>query len=45
MVNIMSIVRTPIGKFLGSLKGMKATELGAIAVKEAMRRISLDPEL
>jgi acetyl-CoA C-acetyltransferase len=44
-INIMSIVRTPIGKFLGSLKGFRAPELGSIVVKEAMERASLDPAL
>jgi acetyl-CoA C-acetyltransferase len=37
-VFIVSAVRTPTGKFLGALKGFKATELGSIAVKEAVRR-------
>jgi acetyl-CoA C-acetyltransferase len=36
--------RTPIGKFQGALSGLKATELGAIAVKEAVRRAGLKPE-
>ena len=35
---IISAVRTPVGKFLGSLKGFKATELGAIVVRESVRR-------
>jgi len=43
MVNIMSIVRTPIGKFLGSLKGIRAPQLGGLTITEAMNRISLDP--
>ena len=37
-VFIVSAVRTPTGKFLGALKGFKATELGAMVVKEAVRR-------
>jgi acetyl-CoA C-acetyltransferase len=41
---IVSACRTPVGKFLGSLKGFQATELGAIAVKEAVRRADLRPE-
>lgn len=45
MINIMSIVRTPIGKFLGSLKGMRAPQLGGLVITEAMRRASLDPNL
>ena len=41
---IVSACRTPVGKFLGSLKGFPATDLGAIAVKEAVRRADLRPE-
>lgn len=36
-------VRTPIGAFNGSLKSVPATELGAIAVRETLRRSGLDP--
>ncbi|MCS6976615.1 MAG: acetyl-CoA C-acetyltransferase [Gemmatales bacterium] len=35
---ILSAVRTPIGKFLGSLAEMSAPQLGAVAVQEALRR-------
>lgn len=35
---IISAVRTPVGKFLGALKSFKATDLGAIAVREAVKR-------
>ena len=41
---IISAARTPVGKFLGSLKGFKATELGAIAVREAVKRAGVKPE-
>ena len=41
---IVSACRTPVGRFLGSLKGFPATDLGAIAVKEAVRRADLRPE-
>ena len=41
---IVSACRTPVGRFLGSLKGIQATDLGAIAVKEAVRRADLRPE-
>ena len=44
---IVSGVRTPIGKFLGALSSVKAPELGAIAIAEAMKRAQLgasDPE-
>jgi len=35
---ILSAVRTPIGKFLGALAPLAAPKLGAIAVREALRR-------
>src|SRR5260221_8013608 len=41
---IISAVRTPVGKFLGALKGLKATELGAIVVREAVKRAVVKPE-
>jgi acetyl-CoA C-acetyltransferase len=41
---IISAVRTPVGKFLGALKSFKATELGAIVVREAVKRAGLNPE-
>jgi acetyl-CoA C-acetyltransferase len=41
---IVSAVRTPTGKFLGALKGFTATELGALVVREALRRAQIDPE-
>jgi acetyl-CoA C-acetyltransferase len=40
---IVSAVRTPTGKFLGALKDFKATELGAMAVREAVARAGVDP--
>jgi acetyl-CoA C-acetyltransferase len=40
---IVSAVRTPTGKFLGALKGFTAPQLGAIAVREAVRRAGIDP--
>ncbi|HEV8347594.1 MAG TPA: acetyl-CoA C-acetyltransferase [Vicinamibacterales bacterium] len=39
---IVSAVRTPTGKFLGVLKGFSATELGAMVVREAVRRAGID---
>ncbi|MEN3326540.1 MAG: acetyl-CoA C-acetyltransferase, partial [Acidobacteriota bacterium] len=36
--------RTPVGKFLGSLKGFSATELGAIVVRESVKRAGIKPE-
>ncbi len=41
---IISAVRTPVGKFLGSLKGFSATELGAIVVRESVKRAGVSPE-
>jgi acetyl-CoA C-acetyltransferase len=41
---IISAVRTPVGKFLGALKSFKATDLGAIAVREAVKRAGVAPE-
>ncbi|HWK31697.1 MAG TPA: acetyl-CoA C-acetyltransferase [Terriglobales bacterium] len=40
---IISAVRTPIGKFQGSLSDIPAPKLGAIAVKEAVSRAKIDP--
>src|SRR4030095_1076516 len=40
---IVSAVRTPTGKFLGALKDFSATDLGAIVVREAVRRAAIDP--
>src|SRR6202163_1369271 len=42
---IVSAVRTPTGKFLGALKGFTATQLGALAVAEAVRRAGVDPSI
>ncbi|HET6228804.1 MAG TPA: acetyl-CoA C-acetyltransferase [Longimicrobiaceae bacterium] len=39
---IVSAVRTPIGKFLGSLSTLSAPELGAIAIREAVKRAGID---
>src|SRR2546425_7201502 len=41
---ILSAVRTPVGKVLGALKSFKATELGAIVVREAVKRAGVKPE-
>lgn len=40
---IVSGVRTPVGKFQGALSDFSATQLGAIAVREAVRRANIDP--
>jgi len=39
---ILSAVRTPVGKFQGSLQSFAAPRLGAIAVREAVRRAGLE---
>jgi acetyl-CoA C-acetyltransferase len=44
-VVITSAVRTPIGKFQGSLASLPASKLGAACVREAIRRSKLDPAL
>src|SRR5437588_10893059 len=41
---IVSAVRTPVGKLLGALKSFKATDLGAIVVREAVKRAGVKPE-
>src|SRR3954471_9431724 len=43
-VVIVCGVRTPIGKFQGSLSDFTAPQLGALAVKEAVHRAHLDPK-
>lgn len=43
-VVIVSAVRTPIGSFGGSLSGFSATQLGGIAIKEAVIRAGIKPE-
>jgi acetyl-CoA C-acetyltransferase len=40
---IVSAVRLPTGKFLGSLKDFSAPELGAMVVRESVRRAGIDP--
>ena len=42
-VVIISGCRTPVGKFQGSLSDFTAPQLGAIAVREAVKRAGLDP--
>ena len=39
---IVSAVRTPIGKFLGGLSPLPATRLGALVIKEAVRRAGVE---
>lgn len=42
---IVSAVRTPIGSFMGSLSTVPAPHLGAVAIKGALNKINLDPNL
>ena len=42
-VVIVSVARTPIGSFMGTLSKTPAPELGAIAIKGALAKINLDP--
>jgi acetyl-CoA C-acetyltransferase len=42
---ILSAVRTPTGKFLGGLKDLSATDLGALVVRESVRRAGIDPSI
>lgn len=44
-VYIISAVRTPIGSFGGALKSFTATQLGAIAIKGALAKASINPGL
>ncbi len=44
-VVIVSAVRTPIGSFMGSLSTVSAPQLGAAAIKGALNKINLDPNL
>src|SRR5271157_5852390 len=43
-VVIVSAVRTPVGKFQGSLSDLSATQIGAIVVREAVKRAGVDPK-
>jgi acetyl-CoA C-acetyltransferase len=43
-VAIVSAVRTPVGKFQGGLSDLSAIDLGALVVREAVRRAGIAPE-
>jgi len=43
IIVITSAVRTPIGTFRGSLNEMKASDLGALVVKAAIKKSNLNP--
>ena len=40
---LLTAARLPTGKFLGSLKEFSATQLGAVAIREAVARAGIDP--
>jgi acetyl-CoA C-acetyltransferase len=42
---IVAAARTPIGSFMGALSSVPAPHLGAAAIKGAMQKINLDPNL
>lgn len=44
-VVIVSVARTPIGSFMGSLSSIPAPKLGAVAIKGALNKINLDPSM
>ena len=43
-VVIASAARTPVGKFLGGLSGLSATELGGVAIRAALERARVAPD-
>ena len=42
-VVIVSGVRTPVGRYMGALKEVAAYDLGALVLKEAVKRAGVDP--
>lgn len=44
-VVIVSAARTPIGSFMGSFSGLKAQTLGAVAIKEAVKRSGINSSI
>jgi len=43
-VVIVSAVRTPVGSFMGALSSIPAPKLGAVVIKEALKRANVKPE-
>ena len=39
---LVSAARTPVGKFRGALSSLSAVELGAIAIREAVARTTIE---
>ena len=44
-VFIVSAARTPMGSFLGSLSSVPATKLGSVAIRGALDKINIDPQI
>lgn len=44
-VVIVAATRTPIGSFMGSLSTVSASQLGAVAIKGALEKININPDL
>ena len=42
---IVAMVRTPVGRVGGALSSITAADLGALAIREAVRRAGIDPAL
>ena len=42
---LVSAVRTPIGRFMGALSSLRAPQLGAVAIREAVARAGIDPKV
>ena len=40
---LVSAVRTPIGRYLGGLSSFSAPQLGAVVIREALKRAGVDP--
>src|SRR2546429_9503901 len=40
---ILSACRTPVGKYLGGLSALPAPRLGALVIREAVRRAGVEP--
>ncbi len=40
---LLSATRTPIGRYLGGLAKLQATDLGAIVIREAVNRAGIEP--
>jgi len=44
-VVIVAAARTPVGRYMGALSSLTAVQMGTIAVKEAVKRSTIDPNL